>query len=59
MNNNGLMEDGCMIRKQPAEHGREVLSKLKSLVTANAYLSATFGPNIFHLCHHWVSIVRE
>ena len=59
MNNNGLVEDGCMIRKLPAEHGRELHPQAKFLVTAKAYLSATFGPNILHICLHWVSVVRE
>ena len=39
-------EDGFMIRKWPTEHGRELRPRPKFLVTAEAYLSATFGPNI-------------
>ena len=51
-----------MVRKRPAEHGRELHSKPKVFVTAEAYLSATFVPNIldfFDLCLHWMSVVRE
>jgi hypothetical protein len=50
-----------MIRKWPAEHGRELHPKPKFLVTVKAYLSATFGANIlrlFDLSLHWVSVVR-
>ena len=35
-----------MIRKWPAEHDLELYLKPKFLVTDEAYLSATFGPNI-------------
>ena len=35
-----------MIRKWPAKHGRELHPKPKLLVTAEAYLYATFGPKI-------------
>ena len=55
------MADEWMIRKWPAEHGLELYLKPKFLVTAEACLSATFGPNIsdfFDLCLHWVSVVR-
>ena len=55
-------DDGCMIRKWPGEHGRELHPKSKFLVTTEAYLSATFGQNIsdfFDLYLHWVSVVRE
>ena len=54
------MEDGCMIRKWPTQHSRELHPK--RLVTAEAYLSATFGPNIsdfFDSSFHLVSVVRE
>ena len=33
-------EDGCMIRKWPAEHSPELHPKPKFLVTATAYLTA-------------------
>ena len=33
-------EDGCMIRKWPAEHSRELHPKPKFLVSAEAYLTA-------------------
>ena len=36
-----------MIRKWPAEHGRELHPKPKFLVTVKAYLSTTLGPNFF------------
>ena len=55
-------EDGYMIRKWSAEHGQALHSKPKILVTFEAYLSATIGPNIsdwFDLWLHWVSVVRE
>ena len=35
-----------MIRIWPAGHGQELHPKPKLLVTAKAYLPATFGPNI-------------
>ena len=35
-----------MIRKWPVDHGQELHPKLKFLVTAEAYLSTTFVPNI-------------
>ena len=50
-----------MIRKWSAEHGQALHSTPKILVTAEAYLSATFSPNISHffdLCFHWASVVR-
>lgn len=46
-----------MVRKWPAEHGRELHSNPKVFVTAEAYLSTTFGPNISD-SSDWVSIVR-
>ena len=51
-----------MIRKWLAKHSRELHPKPKFLVTAEAYLYATFGPKIsdfFDLCLHWVSLVRD
>ena len=51
-----------MIRKWPVEHGQELHPEPNFLVIGEAYLSATFGPNIsdfFDSCFHWVSIVRE
>ena len=44
-----------------AEHDQELHTKPKFLVTAEAYLSAPFGPNIsnvFDLCLHCVSVVK-
>ena len=38
-----------MIRIWPAGHGQELHAKPKLLVTAKAYLPATFGPNISDL----------
>ena len=49
------------IRKWLAKHGWELHPKPKFLVTANEYLSATFGPNIadfFDLCLYWASVVH-
>ena len=51
-----------MIRKWPAEHGRELHFKSNFFDTAEAYLSTTFGPTIsklFDLCLHWVFLVRD
>ena len=50
-----------MIRKWPAEQGRELHPKPKFFVTVELYLSATFGPNFsdfFDLCLNWMSVVR-
>ena len=50
-----------MIRKWPAEQGQELHPKPKFFVTAELYLSATFGPKIsdfFDLCLNWMSVVR-
>ena len=49
-----------MIRKWPAEHGRELHPKPYFLLRPmHTYLSATSGPNItkFDLCIYWVSVV--
>ena len=50
-----------MIRKFRADRGRELHPKPIFLVTAKAYLSATFGPNISDIhdfCLHCLSVVR-
>jgi hypothetical protein len=50
-----------MIKKWSAEHDQELHPKAKFLVTAKAYLSAPFVPNIsnfFDLCLHWVSVIK-
>ena len=54
-------EDELIIRKLPAEQGQELQHKPNFLVTAEAYLSATFSQNIsdfFDLCIHWLSVVH-
>ena len=50
-----------MMRKWHAVHSRESQPKPKFLAMAEAYLSATSGPNFLHffgLCLHLVSVVR-
>ena len=53
--------EGWIHDKKMACRTWQLHPKPKILVTVEAYLSATFGPNIadfFDLCFHWVSVVR-
>ena len=49
-------------KKDSSEHGRDLNPKPQFLVTAEAYLATTYGPNIsdfYDLSLHWVFVVHE